>query len=136
MRDTVNFSQDTFHATIYLPSLLDLPLKNVCKIFTTMLWDDRENEQAIQNTELFLEDIVPESKQTWDAASVRYQKEWRLIKKPTTVRRTRKDIERDAAIRAHNDELTRDIKKAKRQYERWVKIQALWNDTKLKMKIM
>ena len=106
MRDTVNFSQDTFHATIYLPSLLDLPLKNVCKIFTTMLWDDRENEQAIQNTELFLEDIVPESKQTWDAASVCYQKEWRLIKK------------------------------AKRQYERWVKIQALWNDTKLKMKIM
>ena len=132
----MNFSQDTFHATIYLPSLLDLPLKNVCKIFTTMLWDDRENEQAIQNTELFLEDIVPESKQTWDAASVRYQKEWRLIKKPTTVRRTRKDIERDAAIRAHNDELTRDVKKAKRQYERWVKIQALWNDTKLKMKIM
>ena len=132
----MNFSQDTFHATIYLPSLLDLPLKNVCKIFTTMLWDDRENEQAIQNTELFLEDIVPESKQTWDAASVRYQKEWRLIKKPTTVRRTRKDIERDAAIRAHNDELTRDVKKAKRQYERWVKIQALWNDTKHKMKIM
>lgn len=132
----MNFSQDTFHATIYLPGLLDLPLKNVCKIFTTMLWDDRENEQAIQNTELFLEDIVPKSKQTWDAASVRYQQEWRLIKKPTTVRRTRKDIERDAAIRAHNDELTRAVKKAKRQYERWVKIQALWNDTKHKMKIM
>ena len=107
MRDTVSFSQDSFHATIYLPSLLDLPLKNVCKIFTTMLWDDRENEQAIQNTKLFLEDIVPESKQTWDAA-----------------------------IRAHNDGLTRDVKKAKRQYERWVKIQALWNDTKHKMKIM
>ena len=136
MRDTVSFSQDSFHATIYLPSLLDLPVKNVHKIFTIMLWDDRENEQAIQNTELFLEDIVPKSKQTWDAASVRYQQEWRLIKKPTTVRRTRKDIERDAAIRAHNDELTRAVKKAKRQYERWVKIQALWNDTKLKMKIM
>ena len=132
----MNFSQDPFHPTIYLPGLLDLPLKNVCKIFTTMLWDDRENEQAIQNTELFLEDIVPKSKQTWDAASVRYQQEWRLIKKPTTVRRTRKDIERDAAIRAHNDELTRAVKKAKRQYERWVKIQALWNDTKHKMKIM
>lgn len=44
MRDTVSFSQDSFHATIYLPSLLDLPVKNVHKIFTIMLWDDRENE--------------------------------------------------------------------------------------------
>lgn len=128
MRDTVSFSQDSFHATIYLPSLLDLPVKNVHKIFTIMLWDDRENEQAIRDTELFLEDIVPESKQAWTAASVRYQQEWRLIEKRATVR--------DAAIRAHNDELTRAVKKAKRQYERWVKIQALWNDTKLKMKIM
>ena len=120
MRDTVSFSQDSFHATIYLPSLLDLPVKNVHKIFTIMLWDDRENEQAIRDTELFLEDIVPESKQAWTAASVRYQQEWRLIEKRATVRRTRKDIERDAAIRAHNDELTRAVKKAKRQYERWV----------------
>lgn len=136
MRDTVSFSQDSFHATIYLPSLLDLPVKNVHKIFTIMLWDDRENEQAIRDTELFLEDIVPESKQAWTAASVRYQQEWRLIEKRATVRRTRKDIERDAAIRAHNDELTRAVKKAKRQYERWVKIQALWNDTKHKMKIV
>lgn len=81
MRDTVSFSQDSFHATIYLPSLLDLPVKNVHKIFTIMLWDDRENEQAIRDTELFLEDIVPESKQAWIAASVRYQQEWRLIEK-------------------------------------------------------
>ena len=101
-----------------------------------MLLDDRGNEQAIQDTELFLEDTVPESKRAWHDASVRYQREWRLIEKPTTVRRTKAQIQKTAAIRAHNDELTRDVKKAKRQYERWVKIQALWNDTKLKMKIM
>ena len=136
MRDTVSFSQDSFHATIYLPSLLDLPVKNVHKIFTIMLLDDRGNEQAIQDTELFLEDTVPESKRAWHDASVRYQREWRLIEKPTTVRRTKAQIQKTAAIRAHNDELTRAVKKAKRQYERWVKIQALWNDTKLKMKIM
>lgn len=145
MRDTVSFSQDSFHATIYLPRLLDLPVKNIRKIFILMLSDvvssillsdELRNAQAVQDTELFLENIVPESKQAWTAASVRYQQEWRLIEKRTTVRRTRKDIERDAAIRAHNDELTRAVKKAKSQYERWVKIQALWNDTKLKMKIM
>ncbi len=134
MRDTVSFSQDTFHASIRLPGLLDLPIKNVRKIFSIMLWDDRGNQQAIQDTELYLESIVPESKQAWDAASVKYQREWRLIEKPTR-RRNRKEIERDAAIRAHNDELTRAVKRAKSQYEHWVKIQALWNDTKHKMNI-
>ena len=66
---------------------------------------------------------------------MKYQQEWRLVEKPTTVRRTKAQIQKTAAIRAHNDELTRAVKKAKRQYERWVKIQALWNDTKHKMNI-
>lgn len=89
MCDTVSFSRDTFHATIRLSALIDFPMKNLRKIFKLMLWDDRVNERAIQDTTLFLESIVPGSK----------------------------------------------VKKAKSQYERWVKIQALWNDTKHKMNI-
>ena len=135
MLDTVSFSQDTFHATIRLPALIDFPMKNLRKIFSIMLWDERENERAIQDTELFLESIVPGSKAAWHAASVKYQQEWRLVEKPTTVRRTKAQIQKTAAIRAHNNELTRTVKKAKSQYERWVKIQALWNDTKHKMNI-
>ena len=135
MCDTVSFSQDAFHATILLPALIDFPMENLRKIFKLMLWDDRVNERAIQDTTLFLEDTVPASKRDWDAASVRYQQEWRLIEKPTTVRRTKAQIQKTAAIRAHNDELTRAVKKAKSQYEQWVKIQALWNDTKHKMNI-
>ena len=135
MLDSVSFSKGTFHATIRLPALIDLPMKNLHKLFSIMLWDERENERAIRDTELFLESVVPGSKAVWHTASVKYQQEWRLIEKPITVRRTKKDIARDAAIRAHNDELTRAVKKAKSQYERWVKIQALWNDTKHKMNI-
>lgn len=135
MCDTVSFSQDTFHATIALSALLDLPVKNIRKIFSIMLWDDRVNEQAIQDTGLYLENIVPDSKKAWDDASIRFQREWRQIEKPTTVRRTKAQIQKTAAIRAHNNELTRTVKKAKSQYERWVKIQALWNDTKHKMNI-
>lgn len=134
MRDVVSFSQDTFHATIALSALLDLPVKNVRYIFSLMLWDDRVNEQAIQDTELYLENIVPDSKKAWDDASIRFQREWRLIEKPTR-RRTKAEISKAAAIRARNDELTRAVKKAKAQYERWVKIQALWNDTKHKMNV-
>ena len=134
MRDVVSFSQDTFHATIALSALLDLPVKNVRKIFSIMLWDDRVNEQAIQDTELYLENIVPDSKKAWDDASIRFQREWRQIEKPTR-RRTKAEISKAAAIRAHNGELTRAVKKAKAQYEHWVKIQALWNDTKHKMNV-
>lgn len=134
MRDYVSFSQDTFHATVYLPRLTDLPMKNLRKMFSIVLWDDRENWQAIQAIGLYLESIVPDCKKLWDEASVKYQREWRLIEKPTR-RRTRKEIEKTAAIRAHNDELTKAVKRAKSQYEHWVKIQALWNDTKQKMNI-
>ena len=95
MRDTVNFSQDTFHATIYLLALIDFPMKNLRKIFSIMLWDERENEQAIGDTELFLESIAPGSKAAWHTASVRYQQEWRLIEKPTTVRRTKAQIQKN-----------------------------------------
>lgn len=135
MRDCVSFSQDAFHATIRLSYLSDLPIKNVCMIFSLMLRDERENEQAIRDTELYLENIVPENRAAWDKASVQYQREWRLIEKPTTVRQTKAQIAKTAAIRAHNDALIRAVKKAKRQYERWAKIQALWNDTKRKMNI-
>lgn len=129
MRDTVSFSQDTFHATISLPCLPDLPVKNIRKIFSIMLLDKWANEQAIQDTELYLESIVPDSKKAWDDASIRFQREWQPIKKPTR-KRTKAEISKTAAIRAHNDELTRAVKKSKAQYERWVRIQALWEDTK------
>lgn len=94
MLDTVSFSQDTFHATIRLSALIDFPMENLRKIFKLMLWDDRVNERAIQDTTLFLESIVPGSKAAWHAASVKYQQEWRLIEKPTTVRRTKAQIQK------------------------------------------
>lgn len=132
MRDTVSFSQDTFHATLLLSGLLDLPIKNIRKIFSIMFSEPRQNEQAIHDMELYLEDIVPDSKQAWDVASIRFQREWRKIEKPTG-RRTKAQIHASAELKAHNDELIRKVKTCKTQYERWVKIQALWNDTKHKM---
>ncbi len=132
MRDTVSFSQDTFHATLLLSGLLELPVKNVRKIFSTMLSEPWQNEQAIHDTELYLEDIVPDSKRAWDDASVRFQREWRKIEKPTG-RRTKAQIHAAAELKAHNDELIRTVKTCKAKYEHWVKIQALWNDTKHKM---
>lgn len=133
MGEIVFFSQGRCQVTLLLPKIHELPVQNLRKLFAMMLSEPRNNQEAIQDTELFLENIVPDSKRAWHDASVRFQQEWRLIEKPVTARRTKKDIERDSAIRAHNDVLTRAVKKAKRQYERWVKIQALWHGTKHKM---
>lgn len=132
MRDTVSFSKNTFHATLLLSGLLDPPSKNIRKIFSIMLSEPRQNERAIRDTELYLEDIVPDSKRVWDIASIRFQREWRKIEKPTR-RRTKAQIHAAAELKAHNDELTRMVKTCKAKYECWVKIQALWNDTKHKM---
>lgn len=121
MRDTVSFSQDTFHATLLLSGLLELPVKNIRKIFSIMLSEPWQNEQAIHDMELYLEDIVPDSKWAWDDASVRFQREWWKIEKPTG-RRTKAQIHAAAELKAHNDELTRTVKTCKAKYERWVKI--------------
>lgn len=134
MYETVSFSQGDFHAVIFLSELPGAPLKNVRKIFSIILLDSWENEQAVKDMESYLENIVPDSKKAWDDASTRFQHEWRLIEKPTQ-RRTRAEISETAAIRAHNNELTRAVKKAKAQHEHWIKILTLWNDTKRQMNI-
>lgn len=132
MTDTVSFQQDTRRITLYLSKLSGLPFKNIRKLFSMMLSEPWNNEAAISTTDQFLKDIVVDSKAEWADASRRYQNEWRLIEKPAR-RRTRAEISATAAIKSHNDELSRALKKAKTQHERWVNIQAIWNDTKHKM---
>lgn len=124
----------SFRAELYLAAMEDLPPKNIRRLFTLMLLEPQRNEQAIRDTELYLEDIVRDSKQAWDIASIRFQWEWRLIEKPIG-RRTKAQIHAVAERKAHNDELTRAVKTCKAKYERWVKIQAFWNDTKHKMNL-
>jgi len=132
MTDIAYFKADTFQGTIYLPRLHELPITNIRKLFRLVFRYDWENEDAILTTGLYLEDIVPDSKRAWDDASARFQREWRKIEKPAG-RRTKAQIHAAAELKAHNDELTRTVKTCKAKYERWVKIQALWNDTKHQM---
>ncbi len=129
MTDTLTIRQDTCTITLYLPKLTDLPLKNIRKLFAMVLSEPLTNENAIQTLGPCLEEMVATSKADRNEASRIYQREWRLIEKPTR-RRTRKEIQETAKIKAHNAELTKQLKHTKAQHERWVKLQALWNDTK------
>lgn len=82
----------------------------------------------------YLEEAVSASRADWYDASRNYQKEWRLIEKPTR-RGTRKEVQKTARVKAHNNELTRQLKQAKARHEQWIKIQVLWNDAKQKMNL-
>ena len=136
MMDTVHIQQGDYHLHLCLPQLHILPLKNINKIFRIALhpgWAS-ENEEAIHTVGQFLEDRVAESKEAWAKASKEYQDGWRLIEKPAR-RRTRKEIEAAAAVKAHNEELTSAVKRSKALHDKWVKIQELWIDTKRQMKL-
>jgi len=124
----VHIQNGGFHAELYLDRLVDLPVPKIRQLFRLTLSADWENEAAIAALGTYLGEAVTESKKAWDAASIRFQREWRKIEKPIG-RQTKAQIQ----AQSHNDELTRAVKTCKAQYERWVKIQALWNDTKHKM---
>jgi len=129
MTDTVSFQFGDCHMALFLPRLCELSIKNLRKVFTMMLSEPWNNQEAMDCLQWFLPDAVTESKAAWDQASIDYQHGWKLIEKPLR-RRTLKERQADAAIRANNEALLRAAKKSKALYERWVKIQQLWEDTK------
>lgn len=132
MNDAISFRQDTCRITLSLPRLCEMPAKNLRKAFSMLLSEPWNNQEAIDGLQRFLPDMVVQAKADWEQASRNYQNGWRLIEPPTR-RRTRKEVQADAAIRANNEALIRAVKKSKAHYERWVKIQQLWEDTKHRM---
>lgn len=124
---TIHFQQDTCRIELYLDRLPTLPLKNIRKLFSMMLSEPWNNEQAIADADAYFSTAVDDSKEAWAKASKEYQDGWRLVEKPLR-RRTRKEIKADAAIKANNEALARAVKQSKAQHERWVKIQSIWRD--------
>lgn len=132
MNNTISFRQETCRITLSLPRLCEMPAKNLRKAFSMLLSEPWNNQGALDGLQRFLPDMVVQAKADWEQASRNYQNGWRLIEPPTR-RRTRQEVQADAAIRANNEALIRAVKKSKALYERWVKIQQLWEDTKHRM---
>ena len=116
----VTFRQDTCTVALHLEKLCELPVANVRKLFAMMLSEPWNNEDAIQQTGAFLNEIVPESKELWHLASIEFQNGWRLV-------RNKRSHAPDVVEKLNrNKQLTRAVKRAKAQYERWEKIRSLW----------
>ena len=69
MSETVYFRADTFRATIYLPRLHELTITNIRKLLRLVFCYDWENEEAIQTTELYIQNAVEDSLQAWKEKS-------------------------------------------------------------------
>lgn len=120
MTDTVSFQQDTCHITLYLPKLPDLPIKNIRKLFSMMLSEPWNNEQAIRQMTLYLDAAVIESKEAWKQASIEYQNGWRnVFNKKSRLKEDRQKLR-------ENNRLTAAVKRSKARHERWVKLQTCW----------
>lgn len=116
----ISMQADTFHADIYMDRLIDLPVTNIRKLFKMLYLYRWENERAIDSLVPYLAGAVQESKDAWKQASADYVDGWRKVDSPKS--RHPAVVE----ILKNNNRLTRKVKAAKAQHERWAKIQSIW----------
>ncbi len=131
MCDAVSIQVGTFQARVYLPMINELPTANIRKLFRLVLRYDRENEAAIQTIALYLQNAVEDSLHAWKARSQECLDGYVDIK-GLQLKRKRKD---KLKIAQENNRLTKAARSAKALYNQWLKIQALWNDTKHQMNV-
>lgn len=116
----ISMQADTFHADIYMDRLIDLPVTNIRKLFKMLYLYRWENERAIDRLVPYLAKAAQESKDAWKQASADYVNGWRKVDNPKS--------RHPAVVETlkNNNRLTRKVKNAKTQHERWAKIQSIW----------
>lgn len=117
---------DKCHMVLNIPVYLtDATIPQLRKMFALICRHSYQNEQTIQAITAGMPEILEHLKADWAAKSRIFQTEY----KDPTFSRTKK---RAAAIRANNKLLMAEVKSAKKTYERFQKIIAIWNETKIK----
>lgn len=124
---TVDIRADKFYATVELNMLPTLPIKNLRKLFKLMWSRSYENTEAIQKTEDYLSEAVADAKTEWQKTSADYQNKWIFI-----------DCHGYTIPKAKQQKINRPlimaVKHAKANYNRLVKIQFIFQETKNKEK--
>ena len=117
---------DKCHMILNIPVYLtDATIPQLRKMFALICRYSYQNEQTIQEVNESIVEILAHLKADWAAKSRIFQTEY----KDPTFSRTKKQA---AAIRANNKSLMADVKSAKKTYERFQKIIAIWDETKIK----
>ena len=114
------------HIILNIPVYLtDATIPQLRKMFALICRHSYQNEQTLQEVNESMVEILAHLKADWAAKSRIFQTEY----KDPTFSRTKKQA---AAIRANNKSLMADVKSAKKTYERFQKIIAIWDETKIK----
>lgn len=117
---------DKCHMILNIPVYLtDATIPQLRKMFALICRYSYQNEQTLQEVNESMVEILAHLKADWAAKSRIFQTEY----KDPTFSRTKKQA---AAIRANNKSLMADVKSAKKTYERFQKIIAIWDETKIK----
>ena len=125
-RKQLRVEADKCHIVLNIPVYLtDATIPQLRKMFALICCYSYQNEQTIQALDASMPEILEHLKADWAAKSRIFQTEY----KDPTFSRTKKQA---ATIRANNKSLMADVKSAKKTYERFQKITAIWNETKIK----
>ena len=131
MADTIHFSYFTASYDIYLANLHELPVSNIRKLVKWMLSEPDDDEDAIRTMDAYIPEHVAELKAKADAANIAYKQFFHKVLNP----KRRPLTEAQKLQTKINGELTAERNSTKRQYDAWVKIQSIWDDTKHQMNL-
>jgi hypothetical protein len=131
MRKTViYFNAESATFQIVLERLADLPLTNISKLFKLLFasaWN-HNNRRAIDAVSLWFPTALENAKTTWGMTAVEFDKGWRDLKS-YAIELPPKDRKKAVSKqRQLNQFLTTALRNAKTDYERLVKIQAIFNE--------
>lgn len=113
-----------FKMFINLPLLPEMGIRKLRKLFRLMCQSPELNAAALETLSQWLEDYAQGAKDHWVRSSARYELEYQTPPEGHSKAR-REEAKR---VRANNNALTCDLKKAKTVYEKAVKMQKYFTE--------
>lgn len=117
--ENVTLTAGSFKMTLYLNSLQDMPLTNWRKFCKLLVRYKRLDDIPTRALEKFFPAKIQEAKNAWILASKNYldgyrNPEFHYVKNP-------------AAVARNNSALIREVKRTKRDFDRWTKMFNIFN---------
>jgi hypothetical protein len=122
MADEIHIRSGDFHAEILLDELPALGNTQIRKLFKLMFSNTLENREAIEKTNAWLPQRIKDTTAALDAAKRNFTHGWRAV--PNKKSRDKSTL----AILKENTRLKDNLKQAKTEYDRVVKIQNIFNE--------
>ncbi|TQI66237.1 hypothetical protein [Clostridium sp. KNHs216] len=126
---TAEIRADSYHAEVMLDVLPNLPITNIRKLFQLMFRCSWENCETIQTIGDWLQEEIREAGIEWHFASAEY--EHKHVSLPGYTIPNAESIKAISKL-STNRPLLSAVKNAKTRYERLMKIQLIFNETKEK----